>query len=218
MAIVAACAAVDLVPADEPGRLAALAEHDILDTPPEEAFDAITRLAARICAAPMSTITLIDGNRQWFKSTFALAATETPRDGFCSHCILQPELMTVPDALDDPRLCAHPYVVGAPFIRFYAGVPLISAEGFALGTLCVLDTEPRELTDEQASSLLALGGQVMALLELRRSLVRERRRLAGPCSPMSRRRASSPARARMASPHPSGACRSRTARSPSERS
>ena len=157
--------------AGETDRLAALRRYRILDTEPEQRFDDLALLASQICGTPMALISLIDGERQWFKARVGLAVTQTPRDvAFCARAIEQPGLFIVPDALDDPRFRDNPFVRQEPHIRFYAGAPLVTADGFALGTLCVLDQKPRTLTAAQKAALEALKRQVIAQLELRRSL------------------------------------------------
>ncbi len=160
------------VPADEAARLAALRSLDILDTDPEEAFDDLAALAASVCQAPIGLISLVEDGRQWFKSRVGwTAAGETPRDvSFCAHAILQPDLLVVPDAAADPRFADSPLVTGEPGVRFYAGAPLVLPDGHAVGTLCVMDRRPRELTAEQARALRALGRQATALLRMRRGL------------------------------------------------
>ncbi len=159
------------LPENEEARLAALRAYRILDTPPEECYDDITTLASEICQVPISLVSLVDRDRQWFKSRLGLDATETPRDlAFCGHAILQPDLMVVDDAREDDRFADNPLVTGDPHIRFYAGAPLATAEGETLGTLCVIDRERRTLSEKQAEALRALSRQVMAQLELRRHM------------------------------------------------
>ena len=155
---------------DETERLAALARYDIIDTPDEEAFDRITRIAAHLLQVPIALISLVDETRQWFKSNYGLAAKETPRDlGFCAHTILYNHLLVVPDATDDPRFSSCPLVVGDPNIRFYAGAPLRTPDGFVLGTLCVIDRDKREFSEDQLQILQDLADSVIDELELRRA-------------------------------------------------
>ena len=133
------------LPTDEAARLESLRALDILDTPPEERFDRITRLASTLFDAPIAYITMVDANRQWFKSSCGLNATETDRDvSFCGHAILEDEALVIPDATADPRFADNPQVVGEPHIRFYVGQPLRGPEGHNVGTLCVADREPRD--------------------------------------------------------------------------
>lgn len=157
---------------DEAARLAALRRYRILDTDPEQAFDDLTLLAAHICQAPIALITLIDTDRQWFKSRVGLSATETHRNvSFCTHAIQKPnEIMVVPNALSDHRFTNNPFVVNDPKVRFYAGAPLVTDDGHALGTLCVIDRVPRMLSPDQLAALDALRRQAEAQLELRRNL------------------------------------------------
>jgi PAS domain S-box-containing protein len=159
-------------PPEEAERLRALDDYGILDTPPEPVFDELAALAARICDTPISLVTLIDRNRQWFKAHHGFAPTETPRDGsFGAHVLGDPDrLLLVPDATRDPRFLNNPQVVGEPGIRFYAGVPLGTPEGYVIGSLCVIDRQPRTLGSAEQAALGVLGRQVMAQLKLRRSL------------------------------------------------
>jgi PAS domain S-box-containing protein len=156
---------------DETGRLSALRSLEILDTPPEKELDELTGLAASICQAPVALISLVDAERQWFKSRVGWSVTSTQRNiSFCGHAILQSEPLIVPDASADPRFADSPLVCCDPKVRFYAGAPLITPEGHAIGALCVMDYRPRELTADQLQCLRTLSRQVVALLCLRRNL------------------------------------------------
>ncbi|WP_353189612.1 sensor domain-containing diguanylate cyclase [Pandoraea pnomenusa] len=154
---------------DEAERLAALRRYEILDTPPEPAFDRIVRLAAYVLGAPISLVSLIDESRQWFKARQGLEATQSPRSlAFCAHAILSDDVLVVPDARADRRFADNPMVTGEPNIRFYAGAPLCTPEGHRLGTLCVIDRKPRELDDQKRGLLADLSALVVDELELRR--------------------------------------------------
>jgi GAF domain-containing protein len=158
-------------PTPDAARVAALEKYAILDTEPEQAFDDLTLLASYVCKTPIALISLVDENRQWFKSKIGLSVSETPRQvAFCSVAIQQPDVMVVPDTLQDERFRDNPLVVSEPRIRFYAGAPLINEDGQALGTLCVIDQKPRDITPEQKEALLALSRLVLAQLEFRRNL------------------------------------------------
>ncbi|MFD2570523.1 PAS domain S-box protein [Spirosoma soli] len=162
---------IDLLPDNEAARLNALATYNILDTLPEDEYDAITQLASQICQTPISLISLVDQERQWFKSAVGLSIPQTPREqAFCAHAIQTPtEIMEVEDARQDERFINNPLVTDEPHLIFYAGVPLVDDAGQALGTLCVLDHKPRHLSDQQATSLRVLARQVVTQLQLRKS-------------------------------------------------
>lgn len=158
-------------PNNEFERLQALKSYGVLDTFSEREYDQLTAIASEICGCKMSLISLLDEDRQWFKARVGLDVSETARElAFCAHAILEPKkTLIVPDARVDERFHDNPLVTGDPHLAFYAGVPLVNEEGYSLGTLCVLDSEPKQLTDSQVTALNALAHQVMALLELRRS-------------------------------------------------
>jgi PAS domain S-box-containing protein len=171
--------ATPATPANEPGRLAALLAFELLDTPAEQMFDRITALAAQICGVPIALISLIDAERQWFKSRVGLDAQETPREmAFCAHAINGDSLFEVDNTLLDPRFCDNPLVTGAPDIRFYAGMPLSDGLGNNLGTLCVIDRQPRHLNDGQRQALQLLAEQTVQLFELRLQARRQREQTA----------------------------------------
>ncbi|WP_299047018.1 histidine kinase dimerization/phosphoacceptor domain -containing protein [uncultured Tateyamaria sp.] len=155
-------------------RLDILHSYDVLDTPYEEDFDDIVGLVASICEVPIALISLVDGHRQWFKAVKGLDVGETPLESsICAHAILEKELVEIRDTHADPRMDGNPLCVDDPGLRFYAGAVLMGVEGLPLGTLCVLDYTPRTLTDTQRQTLRVLAGQVMARLELRRTLKRQ---------------------------------------------
>ena len=157
------------IPKNETKRLQVLWQYEVLDTVPEEIFDELTELAARICEAPIALISLVDEKRQWFKSRVGITLSETSRDlSFCAHAIHQPDLFTVPDATQDPRFAQNVFVTAEPKIRFYAGAPLVTPDGHALGTLCVIDKVPRQLRLDQQQALRILARHVVSQLELRR--------------------------------------------------
>ena len=162
--------------ADEESRLAALRSYNILDTLPEKEYDDIVRLVCTICNVPTAVISLVDTERQWFKARQGMELSQTPREiSFCAHALGQPELFVVPDAALDGRFAGSPLVTSGPQVRFYAGAPLVTPEGEALGTLCALDNQPRTLTGEQQEALMILSRQVMAHLELRRRSAEQER-------------------------------------------
>jgi GAF domain-containing protein len=156
------------LPENEVGRLETLKSFKILDTPPEQAFDELARLTSYICGTPIALIGFMDSDRLWFKSRLGWDVSEVPRDmAFCAHTVLQSDVLVVSDTLEDPRLRSCPLATHGG-MRFYAGVSLMSAEGYALGTLCAMDSVPRGLTQGQTNALRKLARQLMSLLELRR--------------------------------------------------
>ncbi len=167
------------LPESEPARLAALLRYDILDTGSEQGYEDLLAIAAGICGTSMGSVSLVDSHRQWFKAQRGLPVSETPRDiAFCAHAILQPqEIMVVPDARIDERFHDNPLVIGTPHIRFYAGAPLVGSDGEAIGTLCVMDSAPRDLDTFQLQALAGLSRQIVALLELRLAYQELRRHL-----------------------------------------
>jgi len=157
------------ISAHEQARLEALRQYRILDTKPESSFDAITELASFICEAPIALISLVDSERQWFKSKVGLEATETHRDhSFCAHALFKGTMLIVEDATKDERFAHNPLVTSDPHIRFYAGAPLITPAGHGLGSLCIIDRKPRQLSPERSSALTKLASLVVTQLELRR--------------------------------------------------
>lgn len=157
-------------PPDEPARLDALARYRVMDTGAEQSFDDIAKLAGFICKTPIAVLTLIDSDRQWFKARLGIDVSETPRDqAFCAHTILSNDVMVVEDATKDVRFLDNPFVTGEAHVRFYAGAPLITSDNFKLGSLCVIDHEPRKLSAGEKTALEALSRLVMTGLELSRS-------------------------------------------------
>ena len=155
----------------ESARVAALDRYAILDTEPERTFDDLVVLAAHVCRTPIAMLSLVDDHRQWFKSKVGVEIRETPRESsFCAHAIQQRDLFIVPDAQNDERFRDNPMVLGEPHIRFYAGAPLLNEDGFALGTLCVVDRQPRELDEAQKEALLSLSRLSLVQMELRQNL------------------------------------------------
>ena len=158
---------VATISCDEPERLAALRSYGILDTPPEERFDRLTRLVSEELGVPISLVSLVDVDRQWFKSRHGLEATETPRDvAFCAHAILSDDTLVVEDAFEDDRFADNPLVTAAPSVRFYAGAPLVTASGHRLGTLCAIDSKPKRLADREARFLREMAAIAVDEMEL----------------------------------------------------
>ena len=156
------------IPENENERLKELFEYELLDTAPEQEFDCIVKLASQICGVPISLITLVDTHRQWFKANLGLDVNETSRDSaFCAHTILQDKIMIVEDTWEDKRFADNPLVLESPNIRFYAGVPLISPKGLSLGSLCVIDTSPKQLDEDQIFALETLAKSVIKQFELK---------------------------------------------------
>lgn len=160
------------IPPNEAERLQTLTHYKILDTKPEERFDDLAKLAAIICDVPISLMTLIDEKRQWFKAKYGLEAQELPRaTAFCTHAIMQPDLFVVPDASQDQVFAKNPLVTGEPHVRFYAGAPLAAPNGNLLGTICVIDRKPKELSPKQQEALRIISRLTIAQMELRRNLI-----------------------------------------------
>src|SRR5215212_8490956 len=156
------------LPPNEAERLRALHQYRILDSLPEQVYDDLTRLAAQVCAAPIALVSLIDAERQWFMSRLGLDLPESDRTiSFCAHSVASGEMLVVHDAHQDERFFDNPFVPQDPHIRFYAGAPLRTEDGHTLGTLCVIDREPRELSASQIEMLETLSRMVMSQLDLR---------------------------------------------------
>jgi PAS fold/GAF domain len=165
-------------PKDEKERLETLRNYKILDTPPEQVFDDLTALASYICKTPIALISLVDESRQWFKSKVGIDAQDAPRDlAFCAHAILQEKVFIVPDSFQDDRFHDNPFVTGPAQVRFYAGAPLITPNGKKIGTICVIDHIPRQLSSQETGALEALARQVVSQIELRYLLSEERKAL-----------------------------------------
>jgi GAF domain-containing protein len=159
------------IPPDEEERMSVLRQYQILDTPPEAVYDDIAHVAAGVCDTPLALIALVDGTRNWFKARVGVdeELTESPRDiSFCGHAILRKDIFEVTDALIDERFADNPLVESPPHIRFYAGAPLITPDGYQLGTICAIDVRARQLTEAQLDTLAALSRLVMRQLDRRR--------------------------------------------------
>jgi two-component sensor histidine kinase len=181
--------AMSPAPWDENARIAALRSYGILDTPREPEFDDLVNLAASLFACPVAVITLVEDNRQWFKAEVGLGIRETPLDvSICSHVMLRSEPLIVNDLAADPRFTCNPMVAGEPRLKFYAGAPLTTADRMPLGSICILDFEPRTLSPEQVGVLEALARQAMGHIELRRA-IRLRDEALAAASEAERRRA-----------------------------
>jgi GAF domain-containing protein len=156
---------------DDKARVAALNRYSILDTLPEQIFDDVTALASMVCGTPISMVSLVDADRQWFKAAVGTEVRETPRSlSFCAHTLGTARTLIVKDALQDPRFMNNPAVTGPPGIRFYAGAPIVERSGHVLGTVCVIDTTPRSISPIQTAALEALARHTMALMEMRRTI------------------------------------------------
>lgn len=162
-----------VLPQNEKERLESLYSYDVLDSDAERNFDELVELAREVCQTPVALISLVDRNRQWFKASVGVAMKECSRDiSFCGHVVAQGERLVVPDATRDPRFFDNPLVLGDPNIRFYAGVPIETADGFLLGTVCVIDLNPRTISDKQLATLEILSRQIVDQLELRRKVLK----------------------------------------------
>lgn len=160
------------IPEDEKLRLESLKELQILDTQAEKCFDDLTQLAAQICETPICLISLVDEDRQWFKSKHGLDANETPRDfAFCAHAILDDHIFEVENSDEDERFADNPLVTGEPRVKFYAGAPIKTSDNFNVGTLCVIDNSPKKLNDFQKNALETLANQVSVLMEYRKNIL-----------------------------------------------
>lgn len=160
-------------------RLKELESSELLDTPPESVFSDVVFLASKMCDAPIALISLVDKNRQWFKACIGISATETSREvAFCDYVVREKKMLVIEDTTLDPRFSGNPLVVNEPHIRFYTGIPLVS-NGHVLGTLCIIDLQPRKLTNEHRHILEALSRQIMNQLELRKALKEFTKRKAG---------------------------------------